>query len=63
AGDLAQPLEAGILTMDDLRGDLRDLVSGASPGRRDDQEITMFKSAGIALEDVAAARLVFAEDQ
>ena len=59
AGDIAQPLESGLLTMDDLRGDLHELVSGAAPGRRDAEEITMYKSAGIALEDVAAAKLVF----
>ncbi len=59
AGDLAIPLAAGLLTMDDLQGDLNDLISGASPGRTSADEITMFKSAGMALEDVAAARLVF----
>jgi ornithine cyclodeaminase len=59
AGDLAIPLAAGLLTMDDIRGDLHDLISGASPGRTSADEITMFKSAGMALEDVAAARLVF----
>ena len=59
AGDIAQPLESGLLTMDDLRGDLHELVSGAAAGRRDAEEITMYKSAGIALEDVAAAKLVF----
>jgi ornithine cyclodeaminase len=59
AGDIAQPLASGLLSMDDIRGDLRELVSGASIGRRDDDEITLFKSAGIALEDVAAAKLVF----
>lgn len=59
AGDLAVPLAAGLLTTDDIRGDLHDLISGASPGRSTATEITMFKSAGMALEDVAAARLVF----
>lgn len=59
AGDIAQPLESGLLSVDDIKGDLAELVAGAVPGRTDDTEITMFKSAGIALEDVAAARLVF----
>lgn len=61
AGDIAQPLESGLLSMDDIRGDLAELVAGTAPGRGDDTEITMFKSAGIALEDVAAARLVFGD--
>ncbi len=59
AGDLAQPLESGLITVADIEGDLRDLVAGPASARRDDDEITLFKSAGIALEDVAAARLVF----
>lgn len=59
AGDLAQPLADGIITLDDIEADLAELVSGIHPGRTSDDEITMFKSAGFALEDVAAARLVF----
>lgn len=61
AGDLAQPLAAGIITPADIVGDLAELVAGTHPGRTSDDEITMFKSAGFALEDVAAARLVFAD--
>ncbi len=61
AGDLAQPLASGLLTMDDIAGDLAGLVAGTAPGRTSDDQITLFKSAGIALEDVAAARLVFGE--
>ena len=60
AGDLAQPLAAGLITPDDIVGDLAELVAGTHPGRTSEAEITMFKSAGFALEDVAAARLVFA---
>lgn len=59
AGDLAQPLASGAITEKDIRADLRELVAGIHPGRHSDREITMFKSAGTALEDVAAARLVF----
>jgi ornithine cyclodeaminase len=57
AGDIAQPMEAGLLTRADLLADLAELVAGTHPGRRSDDEITMFKSAGTALEDLAAARL------
>lgn len=59
AGDLAQPLASGLLSVDDIAGDLKDLVAGTAR-RSTADEITMFKSAGIALEDVAAAKLVFA---
>ncbi|MEM7271859.1 MAG: ornithine cyclodeaminase family protein [Actinomycetota bacterium] len=60
AGDLAQPIRDGVLAREAIAGDLRDLVTGAHPGRRDDAERTVFKSAGFALADLAAARLVLA---
>lgn len=59
AGDLAQPLASGVISASDIAGDLKDLVAGAASARTDSDEITVFKSAGTALEDVAAARLVF----
>jgi ornithine cyclodeaminase/alanine dehydrogenase-like protein (mu-crystallin family) len=36
-----------------------ELVTGAKPGRKDREEITLFKSVGFALEDAAAARLAY----
>jgi len=60
AGDLAQPLRDGIISAASIRADLHELVSGAHPGRRDAGEITLFKSVGFALEDLAAARFVSA---
>lgn len=59
AGDLAQPLADGVISLDDIHADLADLVRGTHSGRTSDDEVTVFKSAGIALEDLAAARLVF----
>lgn len=59
AGDLGQPLASGVITLDDIQADLTDLVAGRHPGRTTEDEITYFKSAGFALEDVAAARLAF----
>jgi len=57
AGDLAQPLaEAKIATID-LLADLQELCQGSHPGRRDSQAHTVFKSAGMALQDLAAANL------
>jgi len=39
--------------------ELKDVVAGSRPGRRDDAEITLFKSLGVGLEDLAAASLVY----
>jgi alanine dehydrogenase len=57
AGDIVQPLKSGRLTKDRIVGDLFDLCRGRCPGRRDAREITLFKSVGSALEDLAAAVL------
>ena len=59
AGDLVQPLASGVLARARVRAELAELVSGAHPGRRSADEITLFKSVGTALEDLCAARLVF----
>jgi ornithine cyclodeaminase len=56
AGDLVLAMREGAIGADHVLGELGELVNGA-PGRRDDREITMFKSLGLAVEDIASARL------
>jgi ornithine cyclodeaminase len=58
-GDIIQPLQAGILTPADIKAELAELVTGSHPGRSDPQEITLFKSVGAALEDLAGAILAY----
>lgn len=58
-GDIAQPLAAGIITAEDIAADLHELARGERAGRRFHDQITLFKSAGTALEDLAAATLAF----
>ena len=58
AGDLVQPIERGVLAREQIRAELADLVIGRASGRRDASAVTLFKSVGTALEDLAAARLV-----
>ncbi|MBV9583668.1 MAG: ornithine cyclodeaminase family protein, partial [Alphaproteobacteria bacterium] len=57
AGDIVQPLRSGALSLEAIRGDLFALCRGERAGRRDADEITLFKSVGTALEDLAAAEL------
>ena len=59
AGDIAQPLASGALTESGIAGDLFDLCRGTVPGRSSAEEITLFKSVGTAIEDLAAAVLVY----
>lgn len=59
AGDLVQPMATGTFSRGQVQAELADLVSGRHPGRRSADEITLFKSVGTALEDLAAARLAY----
>jgi ornithine cyclodeaminase len=61
AGDIVVPLQTGIIRASDIAGDLFDLCRGKVVGRSSPEEITLFKSVGTALEDLAAAMLVEAE--
>jgi ornithine cyclodeaminase len=60
-GDLVIPLKAGLITEASVKADLADLARGKHQGRTSDQEITLFKSVGTAVEDFAAARLAMAK--
>ena len=57
AGDIVQPLESGVLDPDDIAADLFELTRGERAGRRFYDQITLFKSVGTAIEDLAAAQL------
>jgi ornithine cyclodeaminase len=59
AGDLVIPIKEGAIDASHIAGELGDVFGGRVPGRRSATEITVFKSLGMAVEDVAAARLAF----
>jgi len=59
AGDLTQPIAAGVLRREQIAGSLFSLCRGEAPGRQNKEEITLFKAVGSALEDLAAAALVW----
>ena len=58
-GDLHHALEAGVLKRDDVRATLGEVIAGRRPGRSSDEEIVVFDSTGVAIEDVAAAIVVY----
>jgi len=58
-GDLTQPLASGVIGLADIIGTLEGLCRGTVLGRGMADEITLFKSVGSAIEDLAAARLLF----
>lgn len=57
-GDIVQPLAGGVIAEQDIIADLSELTRGLKQGRGSAQEITLFKSVGSAIEDLAAAELV-----
>jgi ornithine cyclodeaminase len=59
AGDIVQPLASGVLVKEAIRGDLFGLARGEVSGRGSAEEITLFKSVGAALEDLAAGIAVY----
>jgi len=58
AGDLLIPLEQGLITEDHIYAELGQIAAGRKPGRASAEEITLFKSVGVAVQDVAAAGAV-----
>jgi ornithine cyclodeaminase/alanine dehydrogenase-like protein (mu-crystallin family) len=58
AGDLLQAQAEGAFDFSHVRGDLFDLAQGKHRGRQNGREVTLFKSCGTALEDLAAAVMV-----
>jgi alanine dehydrogenase len=59
AGELVFALAEGAIGRDHVAAELAEVVSGRCPGRTSPEEITLFKSVGFALEDLAAARLAY----
>ncbi|MCG8690009.1 MAG: ornithine cyclodeaminase family protein [Minwuiales bacterium] len=57
-GDIVDPIKRGVISETDILADLYDLTRGDHAGRASDDEITLFKSVGHALEDLTAAELV-----
>jgi alanine dehydrogenase len=63
AGDILQPLMAGVIDKTALKADLADLCAGRHSGRTDVDEVTLFKSVGASIEDLAGAILALEQIQ
>jgi ornithine cyclodeaminase/alanine dehydrogenase-like protein (mu-crystallin family) len=60
AGDLLVPIRQGRCSADRITAELGEIFSGAKPGRANDQEITFYKSVGVAIQDLVAATHILA---
>jgi len=62
-GEINVPIKEGVFTADQIYGTLAELVVGNKKGRTDDNTITVFDSTGIAIEDLAVAKLIIEKAQ
>ena len=62
-GDLHHAVAEGFASAESVHAELADVVAGRSVGRTSEEEITIFDSTGIAIEDAAAAALVYEKAQ
>lgn len=59
SGDVIQSMREGRFAEDHVRAELGEVINGSKPGRRSPEEVTLFKSLGLAIEDLTAADLVY----
>lgn len=59
SGDIINPLRDGLITESHIKGEIGDLVNGKIGGRSDSSRITLFKSVGVAAQDLATANWVY----
>jgi ornithine cyclodeaminase/alanine dehydrogenase-like protein (mu-crystallin family) len=60
SNDLTEPISAGLIGPDHIRAEIGELIAGTRPGRTSPDQITLYKSVGVAVQDAAAAALVLA---
>ncbi len=61
SGDLIKPMQNGWITKEHIHAELGEIVSGSKPGRESTEDITYFKSVGVAVQDALAAQLAVAK--
>ncbi|MBI2861066.1 MAG: ornithine cyclodeaminase family protein [Chloroflexi bacterium] len=59
SGEINVPIAGGLFTIDDIHATLAEVISGQRPGRESEETITVFDSTGIAIEDIAVARMIY----
>jgi alanine dehydrogenase len=61
SGEINVPLAKGLIKKENIFGELGEVVSGKKPGREKEEEITIFDSTGLAIQDLYTATLVYKE--
>ena len=58
-GDLQVPMQEGLFKGSDIHAELGQIISGEKAGRENDEEITVFKSVGLAVVDIIVAKYLY----
>jgi alanine dehydrogenase len=61
AGDLLIPMDKGVISRNDIRGELGELALGRKACRESDRDITFFKSVGLSVQDIVVAEQIYAK--
>jgi len=61
AGEINVPISRGLFTINEVYATLGEIIVGRKQGRTDDKQVTVFDSTGIAIEDIAVAKLIYDE--
>lgn len=59
SGEINVPLSKGIITRDDIYGDIGEIATGVKPGRESAEQITVFDSTGLAIQDISVASEIY----
>lgn len=59
AGEINVPISKGLYTAEEVRANLGEIITGRKKGRADNEQITIFDSTGVAIEDIAVASLLY----
>lgn len=59
SGEINVPLSQGVIKVEDIYGTLREIIAGTKRGRENEEEITIFDSTGLAIQDIICAKLVY----
>jgi ornithine cyclodeaminase/alanine dehydrogenase len=58
-GETQHPLSLGLIAEEDIHAEIGEITAGMKPGRENDEEVTLFDTTGVAIQDVAAASRVY----
>lgn len=59
SGELEIPVAEGVITPEDIRAELGEVIAGMATGRSDDEQVTVFDTSGIAVQDLSASKIAY----